>query len=559
MKLNEKDISFIKGAGNIAGIFTLIVALLMIFSLLQLKTINPLDNPALLSVKEEFDKDQANVGKAEQVRAMDLMARKAYFSTRRQVETGSYLLLAGVVVFILCQRLIAGTEKLVPVLAQSKPDPLEKKARQRQYLTVSASLITIGAVLASFFLREGLPDISGGKKNENIVARKDAFKPDKTNFPSFRGQDGHGYAGGTGYPVDWDGESGKNIKWKTAIPKKGKSSPVIWDDKIFITGAEQKQAEVYCIDKNTGEILWTASASGVAGEPEELPEMDNDGGMAVPTVAANKKAICAIFANGNLVCLDHKGKQKWAKNLGVPKNTYGFASSLIIYEDNLIVQYESTSRHSIIGIDIDSGKEKWETVRAGFPVWSSPIIAYFGGRPQVVVNGNPDVSAYDAVSGQQLWSVECLTGDVGPSLAVNSTMTYAVTNYDKLAAVKAGTGAAISWQDNTITPDVSSPVATEQFLFLSTADTQIGCYDAVKGDTLWSRYLTDPFYASPMIADERVFFLDRTGTMHIVKAAGQYELIAEPKLGEPADCTPAFSDKNIYIRGRNNLYCISEN
>ena len=122
MKLNltEKDISILKVVSQISGGFTLIVALTMIFSLVQLKTINPLDNPVLLSVKEQYDKDPANAAKAEQVRAMDLMARKAYFSSRWQVETGSYLLLAGAIIFILCQRLISENEKLIPVLTWCK-------------------------------------------------------------------------------------------------------------------------------------------------------------------------------------------------------------------------------------------------------------------------------------------------------------------------------------------------------------------------------------------------------------------------------------------------------
>ena len=122
LKLTEKDISILKVVSQIAGGFSLIVALTMIFSLVQLKTINPLDNPVLLSVKEQYDKDPANAAKAEQVRAMDLMARKAYFSSRWQVETGSYLLLAGAVIFIFCQRLITENEKINPVIPGAKPD-----------------------------------------------------------------------------------------------------------------------------------------------------------------------------------------------------------------------------------------------------------------------------------------------------------------------------------------------------------------------------------------------------------------------------------------------------
>ena len=103
LKLTEKDISVLKVVSQIAGGFTLIVSLTMIFSLVQLKIIDPLDNPVLLSIKEQYDKNPNDPSNAEQVRAMDLMARKAYFSSRWQVETGSYLLLAGAFIFILCQ------------------------------------------------------------------------------------------------------------------------------------------------------------------------------------------------------------------------------------------------------------------------------------------------------------------------------------------------------------------------------------------------------------------------------------------------------------------------
>ena len=121
-KFTEKDISILKVVSQVSGGFAFIVAMTMIFSLVQLKIVNPLDNPVLLSVKEQYDKDPSNAPKAEQVRAMDLMARKAYFSSRWQVETGSYLLIAGVIIFIMCQRLISENEKLNPVFSDSKPD-----------------------------------------------------------------------------------------------------------------------------------------------------------------------------------------------------------------------------------------------------------------------------------------------------------------------------------------------------------------------------------------------------------------------------------------------------
>lgn len=562
LKLTEKNISILKVVSQVAGGFTLVVALTMIFSLVQLKTINPLDNPVLLSVKDQYDKDPANPAKAEQVRAMDLMARKAYFSSRWQVETGSYLLLAGAIIFILCQRLISDDEKLKPVLPGVKSESSLQQKRIRKYLLTAVSVISLTAIIASFILRTDLPDPSGqsgtsSKKEEK--GKQTAPKPDKTNFPFFRGQDSRAIAGGSGYPTEWDGVTGKNIDWKIQIPKAGKSSPVIWEDKIFVTGAEGMECEVYCINKKTGDVLWTGSAFNIPGEPTELPKIDQEAGLAVSTVATNGKEVCAVFANGNIICFDMNGNKKWAKNIGVPESNYGYSSSLIIYENLLLVQYDSNRKVSLIGLDLETGDQKWETLRQGRAVWSSPVLAYFGGKPQLIVNGNPLVSSYDPSTGKELWAVECMSGDVAPSVAVNSTMAYAVTDYAKLAAIKPGTGALIIWEDNTYTPDVSSPVATDEFLFISTGNGDVACYNSEKGDTLWTHYFIDQFYASPIIADNMVYLLDRSGVMHIVRAKSEFQLVSEASLGERADCTPAFSDKKIYLRGKKYLYRISKN
>ncbi len=564
MKLNltDKDISVLKVISQIAGAFTVIVALTMLFSLIQLKTINPLDSPALLSVKEQFDKDPANAAKAEQVRAMDLMALKAYFSSRWQVETGSYLLLAGALIFILSQRLIADNQKISPVLPGAKQDLLTKQEKNRKYLIAAASIIAVTAIASSFLLRGELPDPSGqagvsSSGGANKIAR--VPEPDKTNYPAFRGQDGRGIAGGSGYSTEWNGAEGKNIEWKTEIPKEGQSSPAIWEDKIFVTGAEGKECEVYCIDKKTGDILWTGHVSNIPGEPDISPETDHDTGLAASTVAVNDDVVCAVFANGNLASFDHDGKLMWSKNIGLPANVYGYSSSLMMYESTLLVQFDSEEKISLMAFDAESGELKWETIRQGRPVWSSPVIAYFGGKPQLVINGNPNVTSYDVVTGTELWSVECLSGDVAPSLAVNTTMVFSVTDYAKLSAIKGGAGASIVWEDNTFTPDVSSPVANDKYLFVATGNGDIACYNAEKGDTLWARYFTDQFYASPILADNMIYLLDRSGVMHILDAGPEYKIISEPPLGERADCTPAFSDKKIFIRGKKNLYCIAKN
>lgn len=361
-KFTEKDISILRVVSQISMGFAVLVSMTMIFTFVQLKIVKPLDNPILLSIKEQYDKDPAEGVKAEQIRAMDLMARKAYFSSRWQVETGSYLLLAGIIVFVLCQRIIADNEKPAPVLTDAKPDAEAGRTRNRKFIIAAVTLIFISAVISSFLLRASLPDLSRKSKvseaREESAGSGDMQAPDKSNWPSFRGQNSRGIAGGTDYPTEWDGTSGKNIVWKIEVPGKGKSSPVIWGDKLFITGARDRICEVYCIDKASGKILWTGSASDIAGEPSVVPKSDPEAGLAVSTVTTNGKSVFAVFANGNLVCFDMDGNKKWAKNIGVPETSYGYSSSLLIYQNNLLVQFDSNAKISLMAFDLETGDQK---------------------------------------------------------------------------------------------------------------------------------------------------------------------------------------------------------
>jgi outer membrane protein assembly factor BamB len=549
MKFSEKEIRIFNGISLVAGIFTCVIAITMILSLVQLKTINPLDNPTILSIKEQFDRDPENKGMAEQVRAIDLMARKAYYSSRWQVETGSYLLLAGALVFVFLQRIIAGSEKPARSLRSDKPDIESEKIRNRRYLLISAGAVTLMAVISSFVLRSELP--SPGRASGKVSAG------DKVNFPFFRGESSNGIDGGSGFPTEWNGPEGKNVKWKIANPKPGQSSPVIWEDKLFITGAGDGEIAIYCIDKNTGELLWTGAGSGFPGASAEEPESDAEAGMAVPTAALNKDYVCAIFGNGNLVCYDHDGNLKWGKNLGVPQSSYGYSASLLIYDKLVLVQFDSQEKLSLSGFDLKSGELKWETPRTGRPVNSSPVLAAFDGIPQLLINGNPNVSSYDPVSGKELWTLPGVSGDVAASLAVNSSMVYAVADYFKLVALKPGKTGMAAWEDNSYTPDVSSPVANDKFLFLSTGNGDVACYNSQTGDTLWTHFFENPFYSSPIICDNKVWMLDRSGNMHVVDADSKFNLISISPVGEHTDATPGFSEGKIYIRGRINLYCIS--
>ena len=619
MSNQDNKTKILRLTGYVAGLFTLFIAVMMIIGYIQLETIRPLENPSLDTLREVYDRDPNNEDIKEQIRALDLMARKAFFSTRWQIETGTYLLLAGALIFIVSQRLLYTEKRKIEGTAYRAGDLIGSKRRSRIYLLISSGVVIAVAFIISFQLRIKLPDPSRvyddtgvqGESNiahlrtdelsvaperqsnnqvmqseeqttpiteiseisaarettdrEEVTAGEPAITSNRPvddnggiNYPFFRGTGSRGMVEENGFPVNWDGSSGQGIKWKVKVNSHGYSSPIIWNEKLFLTGENGNLLEIMCYNKLNGELIWTASASGIQGEPQEAPVTSEDTGLAAPTAATNGQVVCAIFATGNLICLDMDGNRKWAKNIGVPDNHYGHSSSLVIYGNKLLVQYDERSKKSLKAFDLNSGQLVWETIRPVAISWASPVIARFEQKYQVILTSEPYVIAYDPDTGSELWSVQCMSGEVGPSVAVNSKYVFAVNEFANLVAIKPGKDASIVWMDNEYTPEVSSPVATEELLYVLTSWGAGACYDTETGELVWDHDFDYGFYASPVIAGNYLYMLDQAGVMHIVGTGREYIEVAESALGERAVCTPAFSEGNIYIRTEEHLYCIGE-
>ncbi|MDA3906422.1 MAG: PQQ-binding-like beta-propeller repeat protein [Bacteroidales bacterium] len=606
MKLTEKNHKLLRALSYASAMFTLLIAMTMIFSFLQMELVRPLDNPVLIELKKQYDANPNNADLKEQIRAIDLMARKAYFSTRWQIETGSYLLLFGAIFFFISQRILTDNEKKYPEFLADAPDSGSKK-EARKYLISTSFIVIISAIAISFYMRSALPNpkpvpeeqLTAGisktieapaylRENENKVGATDSIEPaseeliseaeniviqkeipksvspdlktndDDVNYPFFRGNLSQGKLSSANYPTSWDGKIGTNILWKTEIPVFGNNSPIIWGDKLFLTGAENTDAKIFCLNKNTGKILWTASGNNIPGEPSSAPETSDDTGLAAPTAATNGEAVVAIFGTGNFLCFDMNGKQLWAKNIGVPDNHYGHSSSLIIHNKKVLVQYDHYNSKSIMAFDIKTGNMIWETKRSVALSWSSPVLATFDGITQVILSSDPAVISYDANTGEQLWSVDCMSAEVGPSVGINSNYVFAANEFAKLVAIKPGKDASIIWADNEYLPEVASPLATDELLFIATSYGAIACYATESGDILWEHEFDYGFYSSPILVGDKVYMIDQAGVTHILKSEKEFALIEESPLGETVVTTPAFSEGKIYIRGEKYLYCISD-
>lgn len=375
------------------------------------------------------------------------------------------------------------------------------------------------------------------------------------NHNSFRGPLGQGIAYHKNIPVSWDGSTGTNILWKVPVPRHGYNSPIVWGDKVFITGADASKREVYCFNRSDGTLMWTADADNIPGSPSAPPRVTEDTGLAASSASTDGQHVFAIFATGDVVAMDMSGKRVWARNLGVPDNHYGHSSSLVIWDNMLLIQLDTNKGGKLLALNTSTGQTVWETVRNSKISWASPVIVQVDGNYQIVLTAVPDVAGYDVQTGKELWSVECMMGEVGPSVAFDDGIVYAANEYARMVAIDIKSG-GILWEDDMYLPEAASPLAYEGLVYIATSYGVLVCYDGKTGEQYWEHDIGNTIYSSPVTADGKLFMMDNDGVMRIYELGKELKLIAENALGEEAGTTPAFSDGRLYIRGNEHLYCI---
>jgi outer membrane protein assembly factor BamB len=374
------------------------------------------------------------------------------------------------------------------------------------------------------------------------------------NYPNFRGEGGRGIVSKKDIPVSWDGASGTNILWKTEIPLAGNNSPVVWGEKVFIAGSDGKKQAVYGIDRNSGKILWTANV----GSGTKSPVASAETGFSASTAVTDGIGVYVIFSTGDIAAIDMNGKKIWERDLGLPENHYGHASSLMLYNGNILIQFDQRTSPKIMALSTKTGSTVWSTDRPVKLSWTSPILVNTGSRDELMTVSEPYVISYNPANGKELWRIECISGEVGASLAYANGIVFSVNEYSNLCAIKLGAQPSILWQNNELLSDIPSPVATDKYFFMATSYGVMVCYDAVTGEKYWEHDFGKSIYGSPMIVGDNVYVLDMTGIMHIFSADKEFKLVGESKLGEFSVCTAAFTNGRIYIRGEKNLYCIGK-
>jgi outer membrane protein assembly factor BamB len=569
----------------VAGVFSLVLGGLLIVNTCHLRhgpengKLRLVEAGELLPLKTALREDPKNEALKQQIRQLDQQLRVEYFRREQLAKRGGWLLLGSAAVLLAALQLARHLRRplvAIPHLAPRPPDPARAAALAAKAVTVTF-LALAGLSITLFWgtTRQWQGDLTRAPAatpapTGAAISNDPAWFPKPAevavNWPYFRGPDGSGTTALPKLPESWDGAGGTNVLWKSAIDLPGENSPVVWGQKVFLTGSSEKHRELYCMDASTGTLLWKAPVSTPQGERAEAPAVGEETGFAAPTAATDGRRVFASFANGDIAGFTTDGKRLWARNLGTPENTYGHATSLTMWRNRVIVVFDQADaeagKSKIMALDAATGEPVWSTPRPVANSWATPILINHQGREQIITSADPWVIAYDPATGKEIWKAKCMRGDVATSPTYANNLVYVGCDQTCIAAIHPdGSGdvteTKIAWKyEDGGLPDMCSMLCDGPRVYTLVFGV-FHALDALTGEHLWEYETKAKFQASPALANGHIYLLAADGTM-IIGEGGKdgFKEISRQPLGEGTGASPAFAPGRIYLRGKKHLFCI---
>lgn len=555
------------GIAIVSAVFSIVIAALLAINVHAIKVSVPARSAELEKMKEQAKLNPADEILAQLILETDTQLRRDQFAGLYFVRRGTILL---VITLVLLVGSIIWAVSHHPKQPEVSPqsDLKTHQVRQASLTRTSFSVAVILICSGALFWVLHAPQIGIDSGDETPVSLYTSMEEMESQWPVFRGPGGLGICQFENIPETWDGESGENILWKTPIPLPGHNSPIVWDNRVFLTGATEEKQQVFCFDVDSGQLLWSGDVSIPASPAREDMDIMEDTGYSACTAVTDGKRICAIFAGGDMGCFTVDGKLLWEKHLGIPDSMYGYAASLTAYEKTVIVQWDvgydggDASKSKLIALDWQTGNSVWETKRPVPNSWTSPTVVKVSDAYQVLTCANPYVIAYDPTTGAELYRAECLGSDIASTPIFANNKIFAIEPYNKLVAIDTQnaqgdiTKTHILWEIEEDMPDICSPVANEQYVWTLVTQGYLGCYKITDGEEVYTHEIKGSFQASPTLIGDRLYLLSEKGVMLIIDAGSEYKQVGRNELGEKCYASPAFGDGRVYIRAKENLYAI---
>lgn len=387
----------------------------------------------------------------------------------------------------------------------------------------------------------------------------------------FRGPGGDGTSAATGLPTTWS--ETENIKWKTPVRGKAWSSPVVWNDRIWLTTApaDGKQLFAICLDRATGKVVHDIKVFDIA-EPQYCIERNS---YASPTPVVEEGRVWVHFGVHGTACLDtESGSVLWTRQDLECNHHRGPASSPIVWEDLLILTFDGFDVQYVVALDKATGKTVWKTDRDFnygtdngdvMKAYSTPQVVPVGDRLELVSPSAGSCAAYDPRTGKEWWRVKSggMNASCRPVIADGTAFMGTADGGFHLFAVKLGgdgdvTGSHVQWKLSKGAPRYSSPILAAGLLYAGNEQGVVTCIEPKAGDVVWQKRLGGLFMPSPIFADGKLYFFTEEGTAYVLKPGEEFEQLAENKLDGEFMASAAIAGKSLILRSKEAVYCIEE-
>lgn len=390
---------------------------------------------------------------------------------------------------------------------------------------------------------------------------------DSEPWARWRGPQGNGMALNQTPVTTWSDAS--NVVWKTKVPGKGHSSPIVAEDRIFLTTSDEalQTQSVLCYDRKTGQPLW-AKLINTGGLPKRIHLKNTH---ASPSIAVNGELVFALFHHHEqqvLTALNFNGDVVWEKSIGPYKGKYpfGVGASPITYRDLVIVPHENEASSKLLAINATTGEKSW-TARRSHTNYSTPVVANTGGMDQLLISGQSAVTSFNPSTGKKNWALPAKWAVTCGTAVWDNDRVYVSGGYPVQQTIAVTSDGKTEVWDAPIKAYEQSMIIVDDYLYVLTDRGVISCINGSTGEVAWKTRFEGPVSASPVYANGNLFFTAESGKTMVVKAdPTSFQKIAVNQLGTSAFASFAMVDNKIITRvGDNNsgqyqewLYCIGQ-